>query len=325
DAMAAQAILLCLTGLLSTLIFPPAMCSIGCPNGFTLIDFDEFSGVESPLPPFYRGLEWTNLFVIDVSRYPESGYTTALSSGRNVGVNGYGNFMSISAGISSSLEAFSIKSFVAAAAWNNDLQLSMTGERSGLRVHNKTITLQVKSATNVVLDWRNIDKISFKTFGGTAATLGHDDTHFGMDNLCITTGSEEPQELVYKCDYWGDPQLIQFPKAAGSIASSTWCQITGSSVLYQSSYVLINVVNSGSQRGDIVTSFAMTFYNDDNISLCTLTPSDMTGIPQSCGPDVRISKTGYDLNVAYRKAPFSAWIRYSSWGGGHYKFTLFAT
>ena len=60
--------------------------------------------------------------------------------------------------------------------------------------------------------------------------------------------------------------------------------------------------------------------------------------------DVRISKTGFDLNVAYRKVPFSAWIRYSvskkssfqlssflvlyfnqSWGGGHYKFTLFAT
>ncbi|CAF4093432.1 unnamed protein product, partial [Rotaria magnacalcarata] len=324
DAMAAQAILLCLTGLLSTLIFPPVMCST-CPSGFTLIDFDEFSGGVSPLPPFYRGLEWTNAGVVARSYHPTSGYVTALSSGEYVSFNGGGNLMSISVGISSPLEAFSIKSFVIAAAWKNDLQLSMTGWRSEVRVHNQTIILQTKLATDVVLDWRNIDKINFETFGGTNAMLGDDGTHFGMDNLCITTGSEEPQELLYKCDYWGDPQLIQFPKAAGSIASSTWCQITGSSILYQSSYVLINVVNSGSQRGDIVTSFAMTFYNDDNISLCTLTPSDMTGIPQSCGPDVRISKTGYDLNVAYRKAPFSAWIRYSSWGGGHYKFTLFAT
>ena len=81
--------------------------------------------------------------------------------------------------------------------------------------------------------------------------------HLPVLLTCFHCSSQEQQELLYKCDYWGDPQLIQFPKAAGSIASSTWCQITGSSVLYQSSYVLINVVNSGSQRGDIVTSVSM--------------------------------------------------------------------
>ncbi len=95
--------------------------------------------------------------------------------------------MSIAVGISSSLEAFSIKSFVAAAAWNNDLQLLMTGERSGVRVYNQTITLQVKSATNVVLDWRDIDKITFITSGGTPTNNTGSATHFAMDNLCITT------------------------------------------------------------------------------------------------------------------------------------------
>ncbi|CAF1531692.1 unnamed protein product, partial [Rotaria sordida] len=241
-----------------------------CPNGFTLIDFDEFiADPEVPIPPFYHGLEWTNAYVLDPTTYPESGYATAVSSGQNVGFNWYGNPMSIGADITGSLELFSIKSFVAAAAWNHNLSLSMTGERSGVTVFNQTIILQVKSATNVSLDWKNIDKITFTTFGGTNAMIdGGSGTHFAMDNLCITTGPQEQQELLYKCDYWGDPQLIQFPKAVGSIASSTWCQITGSSILYQSSYVLLNVVNSGSQRGDIVTS---------------------------------------------------------SWGGGHYKFTLFAT
>ncbi|CAF4582267.1 unnamed protein product [Rotaria sp. Silwood2] len=160
----------------------------------------------------------------------------------------------------------------------------MTGERSGVRVFNQTIILQVKSATNVSLDWKNIDKITFTTFGGTNAMInGGDGTHFAMDNLCITTDPQEQQELLYKCDYWGDPQLIQFPKAVGSIASSTWCQITGSSILYQSSYVLLNVVNSGSQRGDIVTSVSINMIN-------------------SFFP-----------------------IFEQSWGGGHYKFTLFAT
>ena len=97
--------------------------------------------------------------------------------------------MSISIGMSSSLQAFSIKSFVAAAAWNNNLQLSMTGERSGVRVHNQTVILQVKSATNIVLDWKDIDKITFETFGGTPAVTSREPgTHFAMDNLCITTG-----------------------------------------------------------------------------------------------------------------------------------------
>jgi hypothetical protein len=122
------------------------------------------------------------------STYTESGYATALSSGRYVAFNARGNPMSIGVGISSSLEAFSIKSFVAAAAWRNDLQLLMTGERSGVRVHNQTITLQVKSATNVVLDWRDIDKITFIASGGTPATDEGPGTHVAMDNLCITTG-----------------------------------------------------------------------------------------------------------------------------------------
>jgi hypothetical protein len=123
------------------------------------------------------------------STHPESGYPTALSSGQRVALNAYGNPMSIGVDISSSLEAFSIKSFVAAAAWNNNLQLSMTGERSGIRVFNQTITLQVKSATNVVLDWKNINKITFETFGGTVGVIGSEAaTHFAMDNLCITTG-----------------------------------------------------------------------------------------------------------------------------------------
>ncbi|UJR06888.1 hypothetical protein I4U23_011177 [Adineta vaga] len=233
--------------------------------------------------------------------------------------------MSIGIGMSSSLEVFNIKSFVAAAAWNNDLQLSMTGERSGVGVYTETIILQVKSATNVVLDWKEIDKITFTTSGGTPATSQGFATQFAMDNLCITTGSQEQQEPLYKCDYWGDPQLIQFPKSDGSIASSTWCQMAGPSILFQSSYVLINVVNSGSQRGDIITSFDMTLYSSDNNPLCTLTPFDVTNTPHSCGPDVSISKMGSELNVAYRKASFAIWIRYSSWSSGHYKFTLFTT
>jgi hypothetical protein len=123
-----------------------------------------------------------------LSTYPESGYVTAVSSGQYVGFNAFGNPMSIGVGISNSLEAFSIKSFIAAAAWHNDLQLLMTGERSGVKVRNQTITLQVNSATNVVLDWRDIDKITFITSGGTPAINTRPGTHFAMDNLCITTG-----------------------------------------------------------------------------------------------------------------------------------------
>ncbi|CAF1049934.1 unnamed protein product [Adineta steineri] len=280
---------------------------------------------QEPIPFLYYGLEWSNGGYLMSSKYPGNGYFTALSSGQYVGYNGNGNPMSIGAGALSSLHTFNIKSFVAAAAWNNHLELLIIGERSGVSVHSKTITLQTKLATTIILDWNSIDKIIFRTYGGIDANLGGNGLHFAMDNLCITAGTQERIELLYKCDYWGDPQLIQFPKATGSTVTSTWCQITGASVLYRSSYVLINVVNSGSSNGDIVTSFDMTLYDSNNIPLCTLTPSDVTGTPRSCGPDVTISKTGSDLNVAYKKAPFSAWIKYSSWGGGHYTFTLFAT
>ncbi|CAF4729918.1 unnamed protein product, partial [Rotaria sp. Silwood2] len=47
---------------------------LGCPNGFTLIDFDEFIGdPEVLIPPFYHGLEWANAAVVARTRYPGSG------------------------------------------------------------------------------------------------------------------------------------------------------------------------------------------------------------------------------------------------------------
>ena len=142
----------------------------------------------SPVPSGYYGLDWINEYIIEPNNRSDSGYITALSSGRYVGFNGNGEPMSIGVGMPTLFQTFHIKSFVACAAWNTDLQLSMTGERLGVIVYNQTVILQVRSATNVVLDWNNIDNIKFETSGGIPMPNHGPGFHFAMDNLCMVTG-----------------------------------------------------------------------------------------------------------------------------------------
>ncbi|CAF1630554.1 unnamed protein product [Adineta ricciae] len=295
-----------------------------CPDSYKLIDFEILGGTIDPIPSIYQGLTWLDAYYMIASLEPGSGYEVPLRSGGYIAFNAHGAQMSIGAPASSSI---AVHSFVAAAAWNDDLVLTITGDRNGATVYSEQVILNTTSATNVVLNWTNIDNISFSTSGGVPANANSagNGTHFAMDDLCVLKEQKRQPEILYKCDYWGDPQLITFPKQANEFASSSWCQINGSSVLFENSYVLINVFNSGSNNGDVITEFNMTFFDSYHNSMCTFTQENVAGELPNCGSEVSIVQSSNSLNVAYKKASFSAWISYNTWHGGHYKFNLFTT
>jgi hypothetical protein len=65
-------------------------------------------------------------------------------------------------------EAFTLASLTASAAWNDDLQLTITAYRHSAEINNHNITLLFGRPQRINLQWKNIDKVIFKASGGTA-------------------------------------------------------------------------------------------------------------------------------------------------------------
>lgn len=85
-----------------------------------------------------------------------------------------------------SADGFSVWSFLAAAAWNNGLILTITGVRSRAIVYTASFELRTTESTHILLKWNNIQNITFVASGGVAADGIRDGSHFAIDNLCIT-------------------------------------------------------------------------------------------------------------------------------------------
>lgn len=158
-----------------------------CQNGFELIHFDDLSGAEVIIPLGYRGLNWTNFATFNASTYVTSGYRTVLTSIPNVAYNGNGNSMTIAVGPSASVKSFSIQSFIVAAAWRNNLQLSLVGYRGSAITYNLTMTLNPTPKILLPLHWDNMHRMTLATSGGTVAGYGNNGTQIGIDNVCLLT------------------------------------------------------------------------------------------------------------------------------------------
>lgn len=83
---------------------------------------------------------------------------------------------------------FTLYSAAVAAAWNDNLQLSVVGYRSSAVIASSTFTLQVLSVSNIVFSgFTALDTAVFSTSGGTTnPTVSGSGLHYAMDNLCAT-------------------------------------------------------------------------------------------------------------------------------------------
>ncbi|CAF1339744.1 unnamed protein product [Adineta ricciae] len=166
--------------------------SHNCTGTSTLITFDDLPTitVSTLISNGYFGLSWSNAYYDAASRnVPGSGYYTALSSGSYITLNGFGNPMAIA---STTPNTFNISSFIAAAAWNDNLNLAISGKRNGTTVYQQTVTLQVTNSTWVSLNWTYIDTVTFTTSGGTVNSLfagTYSGSQFAMDDLCVDINS----------------------------------------------------------------------------------------------------------------------------------------
>ncbi|CAM8376827.1 autotransporter outer membrane beta-barrel domain-containing protein [Candidatus Methylopumilus planktonicus] len=149
-----------------------------------LINFDSVDNTLSntSIPNGYSNLNWNNFYSKNglVNGY-NAGYMTGVVSSPNIAYNGYGSPAYI---MSSNL--FNLTSGYFTGAWNNDLQLTVTGftdESGTIQKYSSIYTLQTTAQSKIVFNWTGIRRILFSSSGGVGTT--NDGTHFALDDLCI--------------------------------------------------------------------------------------------------------------------------------------------
>jgi len=154
----------------------------------SLITFDDVS-VSSPgetlVPNGYEGLVWSNFWVLNAVPFgPSSGYYNGLISDSNVAYNAFGN----PAEISALGRNFNLVSAYLTAAFTSNLSVQVQGFRGANMVYEQTAVVTWTGPSLVMLNFQNIDRVEFDSFGGLDAGIGGslgDDQQFVMDDLTI--------------------------------------------------------------------------------------------------------------------------------------------
>ena len=83
---------------------------------------------------------------------------------------------------------FTLNSAVAAAAWFDNLTLTVTGYNFNAIIRNQTFTLQVFTLSYLNFSgYQGLNAVVFTTSGGTRhLNVTGNGAHFAMDNLCLT-------------------------------------------------------------------------------------------------------------------------------------------
>jgi len=170
---------------------------------YDTIDFENVPGANpntanNPIPDGYHGLEWSEWARVEAGTFrPGSGYQNVLNSGEYVGYNGLAEAVSFS----NSAEDFDLVSANMAAAWNDDLEVTVNAYDDGVLVGTANLLLD---PTKELIDFSlyndannrftSIDTVEIVSAGGTDAGLGGGGTHVAMDDIVLAYG--EPGDLI---------------------------------------------------------------------------------------------------------------------------------
>ena len=103
----------------------------------------------------------------------------------NTMYNAYGNPMTMK---SINGRLLNLYSAAAAAAWRDNLRLTVVGYRLNVVIATHTFILQVFTVSYLTFTgYTGLDTITFTTSGGTQNTnVSSNEQHFVMDNVCLS-------------------------------------------------------------------------------------------------------------------------------------------
>jgi hypothetical protein len=145
-----------------------------------LAAFDSLSGDFLPIPAGYEGFTWSdNFYYLNALGRTNSGYYAGMVSSPNVASNRLGYDVDVMAAT-----PFVFNGAYFTGVWNDGLSIDIGGWLGGSEVYSTTVVVDSTASTWVGLDWTNVDKLTFHSYGGT-----HNDdysgagVHFAMDNF----------------------------------------------------------------------------------------------------------------------------------------------
>jgi subtilisin family serine protease len=136
------------------------------------INFDDLPTPDNGgtiVPNNYKDLTWsTSWYYLDGNNndYNPSGYQNGMVSAPHIAFNAYEDDVTISDNTT-----FDFTSAYITAAWNNDLNVTLTAFKNGVEQYQHSVFVNPYTPTKVVLNWSNIDEIQFHSEGGTNAEL----------------------------------------------------------------------------------------------------------------------------------------------------------
>ena len=153
-----------------------------------LVTFDDLSVTSTGLafasiPNGYQGLTWSNMSVLNAIRVTDAsgtnGYLYGMISPPNVAYNGFGTPAEID-----SATNFDFFSAYLTGAWNNNLNIEVEGFNGATLAYSNTVVASATNATLFTVNYMDIDRIYFNSFGGQDAGFGQGaGEEFVMDNL----------------------------------------------------------------------------------------------------------------------------------------------
>jgi hypothetical protein len=139
----------------------------------TLLTFEDTNTTnEQPLTS-YGGLQWQNVQTMNTDWWvrdgnPINGYVNGAVSPPTVAwVPPDGSFSGTATATVSSSMPFAFQSAALTSAWNDNLQLQVTGYLHGLIVGSQTVTLNPSGPTMVNFNFQQVDTVRLSASGGT--------------------------------------------------------------------------------------------------------------------------------------------------------------
>ena len=159
------------------------------------LDFESLGtpSVSQPIPDGYGDLNWDNFSVVTGSRFPQfpgNGYTNGASSGIYVGFNGFAEPASFSSG-----STFDFISASLTAAFNDGLELDISGYLNGNQIYTRTVTLTTAMYATILFNWSGIDMVRFNSHGGSPV-FGVNGEQFAIDDLAVVKTPIPPAALL---------------------------------------------------------------------------------------------------------------------------------
>lgn len=148
------------------------------------INFDDLTTTSAALiSNGYRGFDWNNFAVLNTTSeynsFGTNGYTNGTVSAPNVAANDH------DPASMSSTTPFTFNSAYFTGAWNNGLNITVTGLLNGVTEDTTTFTVDSTAPTLEAFNWANINELDFSSSGGTSAGYGGAGEYFAMDNMTL--------------------------------------------------------------------------------------------------------------------------------------------